>query len=149
MVLLLMRLPGVFVKLLLHCLLNIVPHYLQQIYLSAVYKTFTTSKATKHCYCVWCEVPEQRWNWESLWEDMWNIHKVTSWHLILEIQQLWIFSLCMQKPPTKLKNYCAVSLALITNDSVKKKGSSDENISLPRSLFHSHNSSRNGLQYLL
>lgn len=58
-----------------------------------------------------------------------------------------IFSLCMQKTPTKQKNYCAVSLPLITNDSVKKKGSLDENTCLPRSLFHLHNTERNGLQY--
>lgn len=117
-----MRLPGVFAKLLL-C--SIVLQYLQQAYPSATYKTFTISKSTKNC--VDCSAPEQRWNCEGLWEDLWNIHKVTPWHLILAISQFWFFSLCMQKTPTKQKNYCAVSLALTTNDIAKNKGFSDEN----------------------
>lgn len=60
-----------------------------------------------------------------------------------------IFSLCTQKTSTKQSSYCAVSPALITNDSFKKKDSSDENTSLPRLLFHLHDTARNWLKYIL
>lgn len=147
MVLFLMRLPGVFAKLLLHGL-SVVPHYLQQVYLSAIYKIFTSSKSTKHCCCVWCTVSEQRWNCEALWVDLWNIHRSHLGVLFWQYSNS-DFSLCTQKTQTKWKNYCSVSLALITNDTVKKKGSLDGNTHLPRSLFHLHNTDRNGLQYFL